>query len=676
MGELTIRRNRSFSVPQYKGTEKTEKQSASGASQKAARSTGFTVSETLRQLMTKVSQLENRSRESHRTLQTGEAALAEVQEKLGHMSELAEEAASGEKPDYAALQAELDKLQKEIGRMIGSAMTGSTQLFLDEELGTEGGLDALLFAVLGGTSEKGEAVQALPDWLIKGITQDAISPEQLLRSLGLDKTASGSQLLAAITGSALEGDPAAGYLASLYLGAVIAGGSSGTLDPSQALDGLRQLLEKVAEGSSPDEAVAELTNGEFTSLADFQAQFTGGTAPGLQDFLSELLLTGGGPVLSLDSSLLSLLAAAGEMNLDLLMELLSAAQSEAAGPEVSASDAASEMAASGPASQRASLLELGNVQIIGQDLSGISYNETTGLLTVAGTADVLIQGTGQGEQAILFTGSGTVTLQNVNASAITVSAPAATLLSAGTNVLGQVQLGEGTILTLGGSGLLEIGSLRADGSNTLRLTGGAAVIREQGGQPSGILTVPVVLDGPASLAAQAVNVRDAGGKALEPMDIVWKALLPGFASVTSMVLDGHHAKLSLLNGDVPTLARLWLEKGDPSAHGYPAHPLFLRGRDASGQPKTRYAYLLWSQQSGSFQEASMYPNPFNITGGEESQDWVYEEESHTLRILSAQVTAISGGAGTDANQAPFSGRIALADSIGSMELTLGAWSAG
>ena len=67
----------------------------------------------------------------------------------------------------------------------------------------------------------------------------------------------------------------------------------------------------------------------------------------------------------------------------------------------------------------------------------------------------------------------------------------------------------------------------------------------------------------------------------------------------------------------------------------------------------------------------MYPNPFTVTGGEPGRDWAYDEASHTLHILTPQVTAISGGAGTDANQAPFSGRIALADSIGTMELTLG-----
>ncbi|MDE7219809.1 MAG: hypothetical protein K2O45_09335, partial [Oscillospiraceae bacterium] len=170
-------------------------------------------------------------------------------------------------------------------------------------------------------------------------------------------------------------------------------------------------------------------------------------------------------------------------------------------------------------------------------------------------------------------------------------------------------------------------------------------------------------------AARASSVRDGSGRALAPMDIVWKTLLPGFSAVTSMTIDGRQMKTALMGGEVPDPVRLWLAKWDAS-HGSPVHTLAVRGRDAFGHPRTRYAYLLWNQQEGAFQEVSMYPNPFIVTGGEESRDWVYEEESHTLRILSGQVTAIAGGSGTDANQLPFSGRIALEDSIGPVELTL------
>ena len=78
----------------------------------------------------------------------------------------------------------------------------------------------------------------------------------------------------------------------------------------------------MAEGLTPDEAIEQLTNGEFTSFEDFQNQFISGTAPGLQDFLVELLLGEGGSQLLTGPALLAYLAGLEGMNLDLLMSLL------------------------------------------------------------------------------------------------------------------------------------------------------------------------------------------------------------------------------------------------------------------------------------------------------------------------------------------------------------------
>ena len=669
MGELTIRRNRGFAVPPYQGTAKTEKKAAAGQAQSVSRTTGFAVSETLRQLMSRVSQAENQSRESRRTLQTGEAVLDEVQDRLGRLAELAEKAAGGGASDRAALQAELEQLRGEIDRMTGAALAGDTPLFLDGELGVEDGGAALLDAIMGETSAAEENVRSLPDWLLKGIAQGDITPERLLAALGLDQTAAGPEILAAILGRPLDGNYTAGYLAALYLGAVIAGGSTDSIDPEQAMEGLRQLLEKVAEGLTPDEAIEQLTNGEFTSFEDFQNQFISGTAPGLQDFLVELLLGEGGSQLLTGPALLAYLAGLEGMNLDLLMSLLTNLQSGETSLEADAAGLAEQ---SGPdaAAGRASVLQLGSMQVMGADLSGVSFDAASGLLTIGGTADVTVQGTGQGGQAILLTGSGSVTLQQADVSTLTIASPDARIFSAGRTALGEVRLQTGAALTLGGGGLLSVGGFRGDGTNVLRLSGGAVVLTEKNSQTLAELGIPVLVEGPVSLAARASRVRDPGGRALTPMDVVWKTLLPGFSAVTSLTLDGKQTRLALSARELPDPIRLWLAKGD-SSHGSPIHALTVRGRDEFGRPRTRYAYLLWNQREGSFQETAMYPNPFTVTGGEEGTDWVYEEESHTLRILSNQVTAIAGGAGTDANQTPFSGRIALADGIGDVTLTLG-----
>ncbi len=668
MGELAIRRNRNISVSRYQGTGKTEKAAGSTQSRKVAGTAGFTISETLQELMSRVSRVEGRSRESRRALQTGEAALDEVQDSLDRMADLARKSAAGGETDRAALQKELEQLRESIERVISRATAGGVSLFQDGEAGTAKWVESLLYT--SGEAGKEEGVQALPDWLMKGIVQKNMTAEEILAALGLDKTASGSDILAAITGKPLESGSVESYLATLYLGAVIAGGDTaleGGIDLRTAMEGLLKLLEKVEEGVPPDRAVELLTGGKFASLADFQAQFMDGSAPGLEAFLTNLLLSGEGSGsdagLTAGSSLLAILAEIKGMNLETLMDLLSVSPLPEAAPEPGSVQSTAE-----PVPVQAQ--PMGNVQVSGQDLSGVTLRAPTGELVVGGGADVTVQGTGQGEQAVLLTGSGRTALQHVNLSALTVDSGTARIFVLEQSILKEIRLGEGAVLTVSGGALAKIGSLHAGGSSLLRLTEGAAVaLGRTEGAPEGesreVLTVPVVVDGPVSLAAQAAHVRDTAGNRLEPFDLIWKTLLPGWSAITALEMDGRQAKMNLLNGDP---VRLWLTRGD---HGSPIHGLVVQGKDESGQPRTRYAYLHWNQNTQAFEEISMYPNPFSVTGGEPGRDWVYEEESQTLHILSSQVSAISGGPGTDAAQAPFSGRIVLADGIGPMELALG-----
>jgi flagellin-like hook-associated protein FlgL len=612
--------------------------------------------------------VEGRSRESRRALQTGEAALDEVQDSLDRMADLARKSAEGGGTDRAALQKELEQLRESIERVISQATAGGVSLFQDGEAGAAKWVESLLYT--SGEAGKEEGAQALPDWLMKGIVQKNMTAEEILAALGLDKTASGSDILAAITGRPLESGSVESYLATLYLGAVIAGGDTaleGGIDLRTAMEGLLKLLEKVEEGVPPDRAVELLTGGKFASLADFQARFMDGSAPGLETFLMNLLLSGegsgSGAGLTAGSSLLAILAEIKGMNLETLMDLLSVSPLPEVAPEPGSTQTPAE-----PVPTQAQ--PMGNVQVSGQDLSGVSLRAPSGELVVGGGADVTVQGTGQGEQAVLLTGSGRTALQNVSLSTLTVDSSAARIFVPEQSILKEVRLGEGAVLTVSGGALAKIGSLHAGGSSLLRLTEGAAVAlgRTEGapeGESRAVLTVPVVVDGPVSLAAQAAHVLDGAGNRLEPFDLIWKTLLPGWSAITALEMDGRQAKMNLLNGDP---VRLWLVRGD---HGAPIHSLVVQGKDESGQPRTRYAYLHWNQNTQAFEEISMYPNPFSVTGGEPGRDWVYEEESQTLHILSSQVSAISGGPGTDAAQAPFSGRIVLADGIGPMELSLG-----
>lgn len=651
-------------MPRYQAASKTEKQAGSSPVKQGV-GKAAAGSDTLRQLVARVGQAEGRVQQARRAMQAGESALAEVQDGLGRMEALAQEAAGEGGADRAALQARLESLLGEIDRMGAGILP-------------EGDLLEMLPALDGGQDAGQADMQDLPKWLLAGLSGSAPDREALLKALGVDSNASGPELLAALNRLPLEGSPAAGYLATLYLGAVIAGGGdAGAASLAQAAEGLRQLLDAMAAGSSPDEALEALTNGRFASLEEFEAAFTGGTAPGLEIFLTGLLQAGGGQQLPMPD-LSALLAGGGGEN-GLLMELMAALENagglldglgassgEAALPGGSTATGAMGAAADAPA--QAQPMPLGAVQARGEGLPGVSYDPATQTATISGGGSVLLTGDGQqaAGPALQLAGPGVVTLRQAAFPLVTVPAAQARVCADGEAWLGQVQLGEGAALTLEGPGVFHVGTLRGGPGSALRLTGGAAVVEEQaGGAP-----VPVVVDGPASLlAAKGTPVYDAQGKALAPFDVLWKALLPGWEAITAMAVNGKQGQQALLKGEHPEAARLWLLKGDPS-HGFPGHAILLQGRDRAGRLLTRYVYLRWSQQQGAFQQLPLCPNPFTVTGGEEGGDWHYEEEGRTLHILTGQVSALSGGTGTDVNQLPFSGRVALADGIGAIELAL------
>lgn len=663
MEELSVRRNRVSAAPQYQKAARAEKQAGTEQSRQAsgANKAAATVSETLRQLMGRITQVGRQVREGRRTLQAGEAALAEVEDNLGRMEELARQAAGDGAVDRADLQAQLEMLREKIDQIAQNGVREG--LFQDGD-----GLDALVDAALDSLARQ-DGAESLPGWLLNAMTGNAPDRAALLAALGVDGSASGAQLLAALGGLPLEDSSAAGYLAALYLGAVISGGlSSGTVDAEQAAEGLRQLFELVAGGVSPDQALEQLTGGTFTSMEQFQAQFTEGTAPGLEPFLMGLLLEG-----EADPSmpgLLELLAGSGG-EIGALMDLLAGSEDGLMALLDGLSGTEGEMPQqAAPGAETAPAFEtrqLGTVQGSGRDLSAAAFDQQSGTLTVDGDQEVILRGLGQEGPALRLTGTGRVVLQQVNTPLLSAQSPQAQVTAAGENTLAQVRLGEGATLTIDGGGLLRIGQLRAGADSVLRLTGGAVVLE---GEDAGTLAARVVVDGPVSLlAAEGVVVRSAQGEPLTPFDLVWKTLIPEWRSITALAVDGRQGQLALRTDSQPDLTRLWLLKGDDSK-GYPAHTIVLHGRDKAGRPRTRYTYVRWDEKAGAFQEISRYPNPFTVTGGEPETDWHYEEESHALTILTCEVTAVAGGAGTDADQIPFSGRLVLADGVGAAELIL------
>ena len=669
MGELIIRRNRGLNVPWFEKmekSEKTEKQSSTAQVRQPAGRAAATVSQTLRQMMSRVDQTSQQVREGRRTLRSGEAALAEVEDNLGRMEELARLSAGEGLVDRAALQEELELLRAEVERIASDGVNAG--LFQEEE--TADGLDEIVDAVLDGLAAGQEGADKLPSWLVSALTGDPPSRAEMLAALGLSSDAKIWEALASLGNLSLEDGSVGSYLAAYYLGAVIAGGTSyGAIDPELAARGLQFFLDAVAEGMSPDEALELLTGGVFSSLEDFQAQFLGGTAPGLGIFLTDLLFSEDTALT--DASLLAMMAGGG--NMEMLMNLLASLGS---GDGLMAlldglgtsENAASEQEASGQeAAPQMETAELGTqaqgiVQASGKDLSGAELDTETGAVTVNTVEALILRGMGQEAPAIrLADGAESVTLQQVSTPLLTAEGTVR-VTAAGENGLAQIELGENAVLTVDGGGLVHIGTLRGGASGVLRLIGGAVELdRAQGG-------ASVVVDGAVSLiAAEGIAVQNARGEEMASFDILWKTLLPEWSALTGLAVDGQATRLGLPD-DRPDFLRMWLLRGEDK--GYPAHTIALRGRDRAGRTSTWYIYVRWDEGKGSFQPISMYPNPFTVTGGEENVDWTYEEESHTLYILSGEVAALSGGAGTDAELRPFSGRIALADGIGAVKLTL------
>ena len=363
MGELTIRRNREINLARYQGTGKTEKKSGAGQVQKQpAVRTAATVSETLRQLMSRVNRTEQHVREGRRTLQSGEAALAEVQDNLERMEELSLQAAGEGAMDRAAMQSELELLRDQVEQIAQEGAKAG--LFQD---GGDEAMDALVDAVMEGLAARQEGMEGLPAWLLKGISEDGPSLEDLRAALNTGEWVTSARVLDALSRLPLD-SPAGGYLAALYLGSVIAGGThSATMDPDSAGMGLQLLLEMVADGMTPDEAINMLTSGAFSSLEDFEAQFSGGTAPGLDAMLMDLLLSGGDSLP--DQSLLALMGGGGEM--DLLMNLLAML---GGGAEMGLLDALDASAAQGQTegqgeNPQTQAQEFETVQASGKDLS-------------------------------------------------------------------------------------------------------------------------------------------------------------------------------------------------------------------------------------------------------------------------------------------------------------------
>ena len=232
----SIRREQIRAATGQKQAARTEKQDSSAPVKQAAPRAAATLD--LKQLMGRISRAEAGVQAARQALRSGEAVLAEVRDGLDRMEDLANKAAKADGPDREALQEELSRLKQEFMRILGGEGAGASLL----------------------SAGSSKSVQ-LPDWLLWGMA-DAPDPAALLRALGIDGNAGAGEIMSALSKLPID-DPAAGYLAAVYLGSVIAGGGADSLDSAEAAQGLLRLLEAIQGGMTPDEAISDLTGGLF-----------------------------------------------------------------------------------------------------------------------------------------------------------------------------------------------------------------------------------------------------------------------------------------------------------------------------------------------------------------------------------------------------------------------------
>lgn len=733
MSELSIRRELNL-AQRFEKLSKSEKAAAPAQAQSssAAQRTNQSadLSADLQRLVMRRSIPAEQVQDARRQLQTGEGALAETRDTLKQMIDLAQQAGGGG-ANQTRLQRALDQLNAQISNLLQSAsLSGSNpadrgaglQTMLQDLLsGGEGEASATPEAML---SQLGLDASATPEELLTALASqsgseaaDALTllylgaviagagtgadvnlPEALdgLRQL-LEQAASGENingtiqnltngrfetLMDALNSTALlEGADTADltdFLTALLLGegSALAGDNAllaALLDDAGGLP-LDLLLGSLSELQAPE--VSQLTSAlpseETAQTLQFgQLQLSGSDLSGVRfdEKTGALLLDGAGRI-TLSVAQNPTKYAANAQN----------SPGNPAGAPISDPNGANGVMSEWgpphgvalPAAPEASPAALASVPTSqAAPTAGENSQAAEQTRAQSGAQSDALNTPSQ----VLIQGRGDVTFRNVAVQTVTVLTQDATLTTQGQSQIHALQLAPGGSLTLAGPGALDLGAVTvsshsAKGDGTLNVEN--ALVSVDGGGGNLPANLSVNLSNSSAILAANLPQNTQQSQTFEPFDLVWKAMLPGWTQINALTVDGQTLRLPLWNsGAADTAARLWLEKNASNPNqGHPIHRVTIEGRENADQSEIQTVWLQWNERQGRFEQVSMYPNPFIIIGGEKGADWTYEEATQTLRILTPAVTAVSGGPGTDAEQNAFSGRLAIRDNLGTLDLTL------
>ncbi len=524
------------------------------------------------------------------------------------------------------------------------------------------------------TSDLTTPVDKFPDWFIEGMAQTASGPDNWLLHMGITGSSSEAEIAAAIGREKLGSGSTAsqygtGYLACMYLGAAIAGGGtpSVTVDAKSVSEGLTRLFNEVIGGKSLNSAIQSLTNGKYTSYKDFETKFNNGSAE-IGSFVRNLLKATGdgrGGIISgnlKDKDLTPDTDLGNTVKLFQLDPTTNGVKNVYPDKYSVYSGGAANVDGTKPTDFTPAAvtppIECGDLIITGAKASDISYDSTTGVLTVNAAGDIKISMKVEGQSSTLnkikLAGGGKVTLNGLqlsDADALQIESDTE-ITYEGKNSFGGITLGNNIKTEFHGYGQLKTLNFTSDNSNTVRFDGGAVIVGD--GSTGTINAGNVIIDNASVAAAIPSPVRDSSGNVLQGTDIPWTSL-SGLKDVASMTFNGTESKMQL---DFSQVGKLWL---DPSLAKN-----VIAVTDSSGGKKTLAAEYSTADSRFNWLKSI---KPFTITGGTEGTDWEYADDE-TLVIKTNQPLTISGGIGTDAAGANFPGRIKLADHVGNVSLTL------
>lgn len=559
-----------------------------------------------------------------------------------------------------------------------------------------------MFGYNSSTGKFQDTSQMFPSWFIEGMAQTASGPGNWLKTpvrtenedgtititryggLEIDGNSTEAEIKAAISKYQLNPSREAtsasqygtGYLACMYLGAAVAAKISGNTaadcaNAASISGGLNQLLSEIINGSSLNAAIAKYT--DFASTADFQTKFNNGTAGGMLPFVNKLLVNTGsgmGGIVTGDLTDADLAENAVLPNIKLfelsadhstINNIYPAGHETVTGGTTGASGTRPTEFTPLDAPKK----EFGDFEVYGADLTGVTFDAGTGTLTVSGAGNVRIKmksGYTGGTQNIDVAGSGTVTLDSVNVAALNIKKASGKLALTGKNEVNTITMDASTEVAFSGDGQMNAGTFTADSTNTVLCTGGALIV----GSGNGTINGTVKVDG-ASVAANLTSVTNSAGTALEKFEIDWTNDLNALSgSLTSVTVNGVKTDMLLGIGDA---GALWLDKKETTIDGvttYGEQKIVFSGTDNSGNKVSQTYTVKWDDTLDKFTLSSY--SVFDVTGGTEGTDWVYDGEKNALRILTDTAITISGGTKNLGGTTDY-GTIEIADGVGT-NLTL------